>query len=153
MTPTCSMTDAPTGVPDADPTTVMSDPPPDHHPLAAFVDPSPTGASSALRELADAAVAAALARPFTPWSRGRADDDRDVDPGVEFGRILSWLDRQPGPAGHDAAAHLVRTYVQRYHERHPELDADTILRGIDRSVRERAPDLGRITELHRHAAD
>lgn len=152
MTPSCSAIDAPTAVPDADSPTAMPDTPTSHHPLAVFAGTSPTGPSSALRELADATAAAALARPFTPWSRGRADDDRDVDPGVEFGRILSWLDRQPGPAGHDAAAHLVRTYVRRYHQLHPELDPASILRGIDRSVREPAPDIGRITELYRHPA-
>lgn len=148
MPTTCSARHASiTPVPD-DAATAMTHQPIDRHPFAAMFG---TGASNevspALRELADAAVAAALARPFTPWNRARADEGLDVDPGVEFGRILSWLDRQPGAAGHDAAAHMVRTYLERYHALHPELDATAILRGIDRSVREPAPDLARITEL------
>ena len=102
-----------------------------------------------LRDLASATAEAALARAFAPWHRDRPGRPQPTDPGPAFGRILAWLEAQPGPDGPDAAAHLVQSYVRGFHKLRPALGLAEILRGIDRSVREPAPQFDRIVALYR----
>jgi hypothetical protein len=112
-------------------------------------DDDPSSSSRVLRDLASATAEAALARTFAPWHQGRPDRRHPTDPGPAFGRILAWLEGQPAPAGPDAAAHMVRTYVRGFHRLRPAMALEEILQGIERSVREPAPDIDRIAALYR----
>ncbi len=114
-------------------------------------DLNPAASSRVLRDLAAATAEAALARTFAPWHAHRPGRRHPTDPGPAFGRILAWLEGQPAPAGPDAAAHMVGTYVRGFHRLRPALALDEILRGIERSVREPAPDIDRIAALYRQA--